>query len=312
MTSHYLIIGLAASTLSLFVMLSLEMLLATSYSRLSAQHRMGKAFLRQVQGGSREKTSALGLFISEFSRFKALKKFGEFTLKLNMLRRDEIRDLEQYLKHKYGIDFADLVSIVTLSLVSVSFLTFGLSALFASSKFWILAVAIPALGLLIFLKASKTLVKRFRLRIESDLAEYLTMMSLLTLAGTPFNRAMDEYYASSFSLLAELSYKHWSEHQAGIRTRSQLLERMSKLAEAEAVQKVFRSLQHSLELGSPLSLVIDSHLEELKENQKKRVEEEISQIPVKILIPLGLCILPAMLILLLGPILVEVLLGISM
>lgn len=282
------------------------------YVRKTSLRRLHSDAERQNRGEKqRAFTNVLTVIAAKLNSFKLFSKLVR-TLRRTRLFPDALQDeLETICKYYLNLSFFDttligmagLLSAATLVIVS-GLVSLSLDLMLVGMLlFFIAACAIPRL--------LRRIVQRFRERIEFEMQELLTMLSLLTLAGTSFNRAIFEYLSSSESMLSQLIKPLWEQYQAGATTRAEALTHISCVAQVEILHKTCRSMEHSLELGSPLSVVLQAQLDDLKEMQKKHVEEEISKIPVKILIPLGLCILPAMLILLLGPILLEVLLGIS-
>ena len=56
-------------------------------------------------------------------------------------------------------------------------------------------------------------------------------------------------------------------------------------------------------VGSPLAGVLEHQAESIRAEQQANIEEEIERMPVKMLIPLGTLIVPAMLLAILGPLL---------
>ena len=59
----------------------------------------------------------------------------------------------------------------------------------------------------------------------------------------------------------------------------------------------------SLAFGSPLAEALERQAQVMRDEQRSLVEEEIERVPVKMLIPLGTLIVPAMLLAILGPLL---------
>lgn len=61
--------------------------------------------------------------------------------------------------------------------------------------------------------------------------------------------------------------------------------------------------------GSSLIETLEDACVETRKNLKSKLEEQVAKAPVKMMIPTGTLILPAMLILVLGPILLELING---
>jgi len=59
----------------------------------------------------------------------------------------------------------------------------------------------------------------------------------------------------------------------------------------------------ALAFGSPLAATLEQQAQAIRDEQRAQMEEEIEQVPVRMLIPLGTLIVPAMLLAILGPLL---------
>jgi len=62
----------------------------------------------------------------------------------------------------------------------------------------------------------------------------------------------------------------------------------------------------ALELGTPLAATLDRQAHLAREEQRALVEERIERAPVKMLIPLGSLVVPAMLLAIVGPLVAAV------
>ena len=68
-------------------------------------------------------------------------------------------------------------------------------------------------------------------------------------------------------------------------------------------------MERSLKFGTSLVDVLDAEVQESRAIRKAKMEERISKAPVKMLFPVGILILPAMLIYIMGPILLDLVTG---
>jgi tight adherence protein C len=59
----------------------------------------------------------------------------------------------------------------------------------------------------------------------------------------------------------------------------------------------------ALAFGSSLAATLEQQAQAIRDEQRAQMEEEIEQVPVRMLIPLGTLIVPAMLLAILGPLL---------
>jgi tight adherence protein C len=69
------------------------------------------------------------------------------------------------------------------------------------------------------------------------------------------------------------------------------------------------SIIRSLRFGTSMAETLSSAGSEIRATRKTKLEERVAKAPVKMLIPIGTLILPAMLIFILGPVILELIGG---
>jgi tight adherence protein C len=84
-------------------------------------------------------------------------------------------------------------------------------------------------------------------------------------------------------------------------SREETLEGVAGRLDVAAVRRFASAVSEALAFGSPLARVLEQQADVLRDEQRSEVEEEIEKVPVKMLIPLGTLIVPAMLLSILGP-----------
>ena len=100
-----------------------------------------------------------------------------------------------------------------------------------------------------------------------------------------------------------------------------IVSRIAKNYEAEEIfftkpgltfpnRSVITAIIRSLRFGTSLGEVLEQSAEQARAARKAQVEERVAKAPVKMMIPTGTLILPAMLLLVLGPVLLELMEGI--
>jgi len=70
-----------------------------------------------------------------------------------------------------------------------------------------------------------------------------------------------------------------------------------------ALNRFASAVTEALAFGSPLAQALEQQAQVIRDERRAQVEEEIEKVPVKMLIPLGTLIVPAMLLAILGPLL---------
>ncbi len=85
--------------------------------------------------------------------------------------------------------------------------------------------------------------------------------------------------------------------------RDEALRKLSDDLGLGAMRRFSDAVSQALAFGSPLAAVLEQQAQAIRAEQRAEMEEQIEKVPVKMLIPLGTLIVPAMLIAILGPLL---------
>ena len=151
--------------------------------------------------------------------------------------------------------------------------------------------------------AHETLVRTSEL--ECHLPEMLDVLSICMRSGLSFDRSLDIYVNSFNSFLSrELSYAKtlWT---SGLKTREGALRDVARSYSSIIFDRCIETIIRSLRLGSSMNEELRSAAKEARVAYRTKREEEVAKAPVKMMIPTGTLILPAMLFLVLGPVLLE-------
>ncbi len=144
---------------------------------------------------------------------------------------------------------------------------------------------------------------------ERQFSQMVEVVVLGLKSGMSFDKALT-LYCDSFggSLSAAISSAHgqWShsliERSEGLR---QIARSYDSLLFDRFAENVIRSLRFGTSMAENLSLLAV----EARAIRKAKLEEHVAKAPVKMLLPVGTLILPAMLILVMGPIMLDLMKG---
>ena len=141
---------------------------------------------------------------------------------------------------------------------------------------------------------------------KEALAQMPVMIDVVVLglsAGLSFDSSL-ELYCSRYgdALSRELGHALLS-WRMGAETRGEALERAASSLSVPQLARFGSVVCESLAFGSPLAETLERQAQVMRDEQRSLVEEEIERVPVKMLIPLGTLIVPAMLLAILGPLL---------
>ncbi|MDO5044953.1 MAG: type II secretion system F family protein [Coriobacteriia bacterium] len=141
-----------------------------------------------------------------------------------------------------------------------------------------------------------------------ELAHLIDIVALGMSAGASFDSALQMYCERNQSELAQDFKQALSSYQIGIKSREEALRGIPARYTHKSFKRFIDSVLDSLQFGSPLSPILEQQSQIIRENQQSYIEEKIEKAPVKMLIPIGTIILPAMLLMILGPLLASALL----
>ena len=137
-------------------------------------------------------------------------------------------------------------------------------------------------------------------------AEVPSMLDIITLgleAGLSFDASLELYCERYQGLLAGALNSMLMSWRLGVISRSEGLARVAKSTDAPSLIEVAGIVEEALELGLPLAATLTRQADNLRASRRSLVEERIERVPVKMLIPMGTLIVPAMLLAILGPLL---------
>lgn len=141
-------------------------------------------------------------------------------------------------------------------------------------------------------------------RRHACLVQLPTLLDVLTLglsAGLSFDASLELYCTRYNDDLAEALGEAMVSWRIGLLSRSEALSALAKRLDVAALQRFASTVSEALAFGSPLAEVLEHQAQAIRDEHRSHIEEEIEKVPVKMLIPLGTLIVPAMLLAILGP-----------
>jgi len=175
---------------------------------------------------------------------------------------------------------------------------FGTSALLVSALAGLVSFFIPDMLL-------HSAIGRRQLSIRRALPDMLDMLTISVEAGLGFDQAVAKLVSNSHGPLAEEFSRMLQEIQAGI-ARPDAYRHLADRTDVPEVSTFVTSMVQADVFGISVATVLRAQAKEMRVKRRQRAEEIAQKAPVKIVFPLVLCILPATLIVLLGPALVSI------
>lgn len=124
-------------------------------------------------------------------------------------------------------------------------------------------------------------------------------------AGLSFDAAISLYCArfdNELSRRLAASCERWTR---GLVSRGEALAQMAEETGSASVERFSDTAARAVTQGAPLAGMLRSLAVELRQSRKTQIERRVAKAPVKMLVPTGVCILPAMLLLVMGPMLLQ-------
>lgn len=143
------------------------------------------------------------------------------------------------------------------------------------------------------------------LKIERHASELFDAVSLGMRAGLSFDAAFALYCTRFDDELAGVcrdAHRAWS---TGVLTRAEALASIASKARSPTLERFAANVERNARFGSPMGRMLDALSRESSGAYRTKIEERVAKAPIEMLIPTATLILPAMLIVILGPVLLD-------
>ena len=143
------------------------------------------------------------------------------------------------------------------------------------------------------------------MRARADcLKQMPSMLDVVTLglsAGLSFDSSLELFCSRYDNELARALGAAMLSWRLGTESREEALMGVAHRLQVGSLDRFAGVVTQALAFGSPLAATLEHQAEAIRDEQRSQMEEAIEQVPVKMLIPLGTLIVPAMLLAILGP-----------
>ena len=136
--------------------------------------------------------------------------------------------------------------------------------------------------------------------IARTLPDILDQMTIAVEAGLGFDSALAHVAAHVDGPLSSEISRLLQDIKLGM-TRDQAFNQMTERTDVQELRQFVLSLQQAERLGIPIATVLRTQSTELRTIRRQRAEEAAQKVPVKMIIPLVVLILPALIIIILAP-----------
>ena len=145
--------------------------------------------------------------------------------------------------------------------------------------------------------------------MERHLSEMVEVVVLGLQSGLSFERSFMLYPRYFQTELGRSMSRVSSQWEMGLITREEALRALDSEYDSPLLSRVVRSMVRSLRFGTSITDALEAAAVEAREVHRARMEERVAKVAVKMMLPVGALILPAMLLLVLGPVMLELVQG---
>jgi tight adherence protein C len=136
--------------------------------------------------------------------------------------------------------------------------------------------------------------------LRRSFPDILDLLVVSVEAGLGFDAALTKVAQNTSGPLADELARVLQEVRIG-KSRQEALQAMTERVSAEEARAFIAALVQATELGMPIGKVLREQAREARLKRRQRAEEAAQKVPVKIIFPVALCILPALIITVIGP-----------
>jgi tight adherence protein C len=170
----------------------------------------------------------------------------------------------------------------------------------------ILAAACGALGYFLPLLWLNSITRRRQSALQRALPDGLDMLNICVGAGLGFDAALSRVGEQWRTPLSEEFNRVVAEIRLG-KTRRQALLDLSRRTEVMEIENFVATIVQADQLGVSIAKVLRTQAEQMRIFRRQRAEEQARQATIKLLFPLVFMIFPALLAVLLGPAIPQIL-----
>lgn len=136
--------------------------------------------------------------------------------------------------------------------------------------------------------------------LQRGLADALDMLTVCVEAGQGFDAALDQVARSVTGPIAGEFARILQEVSIG-RSRAQAFSSFATRTSIQEIKTFVTALVQADRLGLPIGNVLREQSQEMRLVRRQRAEEAAQKVPVKIMVPMVLCIFPILFVIVVGP-----------
>jgi tight adherence protein C len=147
--------------------------------------------------------------------------------------------------------------------------------------------------------------QRRKVLFERDLPALIEVVALGMQAGMGFDQSLALYTERFETPLARCCRESLAVWQKGLRSREEGMRQLADRIGTPSFRHFCSSVLRALRFGAPMTQLLLDLAQEARKEYRAQRQELVAKAPVKMLLPTGVLILPAMLLLVMGPIILD-------
>lgn len=144
--------------------------------------------------------------------------------------------------------------------------------------------------------------------IGNALPEMLDQLSVVIEAGLGFDSALSRIVESSSGPLTDEFARSLGSIRLG-RSRSEALQEIADRTDVAEVRQFVGAVKQADSLGVPMARIVRAQADHMRQLKRLAAEEKAMRLPVKLTLPMVLCMLPSLFVVLIGPVVIRVMEG---
>ena len=148
--------------------------------------------------------------------------------------------------------------------------------------------------------------KQLRVACCLELPKLFEIVALGMRVGLGFDQAFGLYVRGFDSALALACRDRFEVWERGLVTRESGLRDLAKVIECREFDRFVFMVLRALDYGAPLTHLLYDLAEDARKTYRAQRQEMVAKAPVKMLLPTGALILPAMMMLVIGPMVLDI------
>ncbi|WP_448901695.1 type II secretion system F family protein [Eubacterium sp.] len=174
-----------------------------------------------------------------------------------------------------------------------------------TSYFWLVIVVGAMLSVLAPTFILKQKIKSHQGAIRAQLPDTLDLLSVCMEAGLSFDASLLKVSERMEGPLIDELVTVFKQIQLG-KSRNDALKALSDSTDVDELKTFVSAVIQANTLGIPITNVLAAQSEQLRVAKREKIREEAAKVPTKMTIPTVLLILPAIICIIMGPVIIQV------